>query len=62
MPTPVALPLLLCMRTSCGLLCHPPAASKLKLLLAREPFSDFGIALKRALAKGAERTVVLTMQ
>lgn len=41
--------------------CLPSAASRLKLLLARESFSDFGVALKRSLVKG-ERTVVLTMQ
>lgn len=35
--------------------------SKLKLLLAREPFRDFNVALTRSLVKG-ERTVVLTMQ
>ena len=46
-----------------ALTCRPPlpAASKLKLLLAREPFADFSVALKRSLTKG-ERTVVLTMQ
>ena len=43
---------------------YPPsaaAAARVKLLVAREPFADFGVALGRALADDGDRTVVLTM-
>ena len=36
------------------------ASPAVKLLVAREPFSDFTAALKRATSAGNERTVVLT--
>ena len=36
------------------------AAPAIKLLVAREPFADFALALKRATAPGTERPIVLT--
>lgn len=37
------------------------AAARVKLLIAREPFADFDVALERALEDAGDRTVVLTM-
>ena len=38
-----------------------PAASRVKLLIAREPFADFDVALQRSLDDAGDRTVVVTM-